>query len=115
MLRQAFWWDGMLSDCREAAGAAIPRQLEQARYQSPKHLFPTGKGLMPFACWAIDTITNQSPPAPDGSTSIIVSVDATTKWVEIGTIPVLDSHHTTQWVHDHIICRFGVPDVIRSD
>ena len=28
MLRQAFYWPGMLLDCREAASAALPRQLE---------------------------------------------------------------------------------------
>jgi hypothetical protein len=28
MLRQAFFWPGMLHDCREAAAAALPRQLE---------------------------------------------------------------------------------------
>jgi transposase InsO family protein len=28
MLRQAFFWPGMLHDCSEAAAAALPRQLE---------------------------------------------------------------------------------------
>ena len=70
---------------------------------------------MPFACWSIDTITNQSPPAPDGSTSILVCVDVTTKWAEVGTIPVLDSHHTAQWFHANVVCRYGVPQLVRSD
>ena len=46
---------------------------------------------MPFSVWAIDTLPHMSPPAPDGSTSVIVCVDCTTKWVEVGTVRTLDS------------------------
>ena len=28
LLRMAFYWPGMLHDCREAAAASLPRQLE---------------------------------------------------------------------------------------
>jgi hypothetical protein len=50
---------------------------------------------MPFGCWAIDSLPNLSPPAPDGSTAVIVCVDCTTKWVEVGTVRTLDSGHVT--------------------
>jgi hypothetical protein len=45
----------------------------------------------------------------------VVCVDTMTKWVEIGTIPVHDSRSTAGWFHEHIICRYGVPSVVRSD
>lgn len=70
---------------------------------------------MPFSSWSIDTIVNLSPPAPDGSTSVLVCVDTMSKWVEVGPIMTLDSLSTATWFHDHIVCRFGVPDVVRSD
>ena len=41
--------------------------------------------------WSIDTITNMQPPAPSGATSIIVAIDVCSKWIEIGTLPELNS------------------------
>ena len=105
----------MLHDCREAAQAALPYQLEQAKYRKPKYLHATEKGLMPFSVWSIDTLPHMSPPAPDGSTSVVIGVDCTTKWAEVGTVRTLDSQSLAQWFHEYIVCRFGIPAIVRSD
>ena len=55
------------------------------------------------------------PPAPDGAHDIIVAVDTFTKWVELGTVTRLDSTHVTQWFHANIVCRYGLPGLVRTD
>lgn len=52
--------------------------------------------------------------SPDGADHIIVAVDPFTKWVEASPISK-DSHNTANWFHKEIICRYGVPTVVRSD
>ena len=84
----------MLADCEEVAKASMPRQIEAARFPSPKYLFPTEKGVQPFQIWAVDTITNLTPPAPDGSTDVILAICTFSKWLEFGLLKNLDSHHT---------------------
>ena len=70
---------------------------------------------MPFSCWAIDTIIGLSPPAPDGSTAVVVCVDCVTKWAEVGIVQHVDSYHTARFFNDSVLCRYGVPRVVRSD
>ena len=55
------------------------------------------------------------PPSPRGEQHVIVAVDCFTKWVEVGILPSLDSHSTAQWFHDQVICRYGVPGLVRTD
>ena len=69
----------------------------------------------PFAVWSIDTIMQMSPPVPDGAHNILVAVDTFTKWVEIGTVPRLDLTHVTMWFHANIVCRYVLPDLVRTD
>lgn len=105
----------MLTDCIEVAFACYPRQQEKAKFRSPPYLFPTPKPHAPFRLWAVDCLTGLSPPAPDGSTDVILAVDPFTKWVEVGPLPNLDSHHTAEWFHREISCRYGLPAAVRSD
>ena len=56
-----------------------------------------------------------SPPAPDGAHDILVAVDTFTRWVEIGTVQQLDSTHVTRWFHANIVCRYGLPGLVRTD
>ena len=55
------------------------------------------------------------PAAPDGARDIIVAVDTFSKWVELGTVTRLDSTNVTRWFHANIVCRYGLPGLIRTD
>lgn len=46
---------------------------------------------------------------------MIVACDAFTKWVEAGPIASKSSSDTARWLHSEIVCRYGVPAVIRCD
>ena len=76
---------------------------------------PTDKGARPFMCWCIDTIVRLSPPAPNGAQDVLVCIDPFSRWIEIGAIPNLNSHEVAQWFHNEIVCRYGLPLIVRSD
>jgi Integrase core domain len=105
----------MRAQCELLASQSMPRVLELAKYKQPPYLYPTEKGSQPFAIWAVDTIVGLKPPAPNGGTHVLVCVDPFSKWVELAVMPELDSSNTATWFYDEIICRYGVPSVVRTD
>ena len=68
----------------------------------------------PFAQWGIDIIG----PFSLGKKQIrflIVAIDYFTKWVEAESVTMIGEAKVTSFVWKNIICRFGVPHVIKSD
>ena len=114
-LREQLFWQGMHTECIKYSAAHIARQKEAAKFPSPPYLIPTDKGARPFQMWCVDTIVRLSPPAPNGAQDVVVAVDPTTRWVELGAVPHLTSHEVTIWFHTEIVCRYGLPCVVRSD
>ena len=56
------------------------------------------------------------PPHPDtGATSVIVGGGNFGKWVEEAPLAKLDSHHTTVWLHDELVCRYGTPLAVHTN
>lgn len=70
---------------------------------------------MPFQVWCVDSLPNMTPEAPGGGTTVLIAIDAFSKWMEINYIKEHDSYHTAAWFHEHILCRYGTPSVVRSD
>ena len=68
----------------------------------------------PFAKWGIDYVTC-NPRSTGGHGYIIVAVDYFTKWAE--AMPTLseDGHTAAQFIFNHVISRFGVPQAIVTD
>eukprot|EP00253_Pinus_taeda_P035171 PITA_35171 len=68
----------------------------------------------PFAKWGIDYVTC-NPCSARGHGYIIVVVDYFTKWAE--AMPTLSEgdHTATQFLFNHVISRFGVPQAIVTD
>ena len=56
------------------------------------------------------------PPHPDtGTTSVVIGGDVFGKWVKGAPLAKLDSHHTTVWLHDELVCRYSTPLAICMD
>ena len=55
------------------------------------------------------------PAASNGTRDIIMAVDTFTKWVELETVTCLDSTNVTRWFHANIVCRYGLPGLVRMD
>ena len=50
-----------------------------------------------------------------GKYLIIVCVCTFSKWVEAEVLANRRSSTVARWVHSEVVCRFGTPQVIRSD
>lgn len=93
----------------------MARAKENVRFLQPPYLIPTWKGREPFQTVAVDSIVGLKPPAPDGSTNVILCVDTCSRFVEGGALTSLSSYETATWFHTNITCRYGLPAVVRSD
>ena len=70
----------------------------------------------PFLIWAIDSILGLYPPHPDtGTSSAVLGGDIFGKWVEGAPLAKLNSYHTTVWLHNKLVCRYGTPLTVHID
>nr|AAX94884.1 retrotransposon protein, putative, unclassified [Oryza sativa Japonica Group]AAX94911.1 retrotransposon protein, putative, unclassified [Oryza sativa Japonica Group]ABA92939.1 retrotransposon protein, putative, unclassified [Oryza sativa Japonica Group] len=69
----------------------------------------------PFRGWEIDMISMINPPSSKGHKFILVATDYFTKWVEAIPLKKVDSGDAIQFVQEHIIYRFGIPQTITTD
>ncbi|GJY34891.1 reverse transcriptase domain-containing protein [Tanacetum coccineum] len=69
---------------------------------------------LPFSQWGID-IVGPLPTAPGGARFLVVAIDYFTKWVEAKPLISTTGKHMEKFVWEHIVCRFGRPQVIISD
>ena len=65
--------------------------------------------------WAIDLIGQIYPPSSKGHKFILVATDYFTKWVEAITLKKVTSANMIDFVKEHIIYRFGIPQTITTD
>ena len=84
------------------------------KYNLSEEYVPTEKGIRPFEVVALDLITNL-PKTKRGNLHIIVSIDAFSKFVELGPIPTKHLVHIHKFLVERILCRHGCPSMIRTD
>lgn len=79
----------------------------------PAHLHPVIT-IGPFAKWGIDFMTC-NPRSTGGHGHIIVAVDYFTKWVEAMLTYSIDGKTMSQFLFNHVISSFRVPQAIFTD
>ncbi|GJX73192.1 reverse transcriptase domain-containing protein [Tanacetum coccineum] len=60
-------------------------------------------------------IVGPLPTAPGGARFLVIAIDYFTKWVEAKPLISTTGKHMEKFVWEHIVCRFGRPQVIISD
>jgi transposase InsO family protein len=68
-----------------------------------------------FRGWAIDLTGQIYPPSSKGHKFILVATNYFTKWVEAIRIKTLTSGNMIDFVNEHIVYRFGIPQTITTD
>ena len=69
----------------------------------------------PFRGWGIDLIGQIFPPSSKGHKFILVATDYFTKWVEAIPLKIVTSKNMIDFVREHIVYRFGIPQTITTD
>jgi len=69
----------------------------------------------PFRGWGIDLIGQIYPPSSKNHKFVLVATDYFTKWVEAIPLKNVTSKDMIEFVKEHIIYRFGIPQTITTD
>ena len=69
----------------------------------------------PFQGWRIDLIGQIFPPSSKGHKFILVAIDYFTKWVEAIPLKTVTSKNMIDFVREHIVYHFGIPQTITTD
>jgi hypothetical protein len=69
----------------------------------------------PFRGWGIDLIGQINPPSSKGHKFEFLATDYFTKWVEAIPLKKVTSENMIEFVKEHIIYRFGIPQTITTD
>ena len=105
----------MSHDCIVIAAASLASQTEKTKFKRPRYLFPTNKWAAPVWYYALDCFVGLTPAAPNGRTVVVIAIDLFTKWLEYCILAHLDSFHVAHFIHECIVCRYGVPTRLRVD
>ena len=71
--------------------------------------------LWPFRGWAMDMIGQINPPSSKGHQWVLAVTDYFTKWVEAVPMRSVASKDVINFVKEHFIHRFGIPQTITTD
>ena len=69
----------------------------------------------PFRGWGIDLIGQIFLPSSKVHTFILVATYYFTKWVEAIPLKTVTSKNMVDFVKEHIVYRFGIPQTITTD
>jgi hypothetical protein len=68
-----------------------------------------------FRGWGMDMIGKINPPSSKGHQYILAIMDYFTKWVEVIPIKTVTSKDVINFIKEHVIHRFGIPQTITTD
>eukprot|EP00253_Pinus_taeda_P030452 PITA_30452 len=113
ILRAGYFWPSIFKDCILVVRSCHECQIYQRKMRAPATPLHPVVTVGPFAKRGIDYVTCK-PRSAGGHGYIIVVVDYFTKWIE--AMPTLseDGHTAAQFLFNHVISRFGVPQAITS-
>nr|AAQ56323.1 putative polyprotein [Oryza sativa Japonica Group] len=113
--RAGYFWPTMLEDCFRYYKGYQDCQKFGAIQRAPASAMNPIIKPWPFRGWGIDMIGIINPPSSKGHKFILVATDYFTKWVEAIPLKNIDSLDAIQFVQEHIIYRFGIPQTITTD
>nr|AAX96273.1 retrotransposon protein, putative, unclassified [Oryza sativa Japonica Group]ABA93376.1 retrotransposon protein, putative, unclassified [Oryza sativa Japonica Group] len=103
----------MIKDVKVEIAAMI---ADDWRYDVHRYLSnPSQSASRKLRGWGVDMIVMINPPSSKGHKFILVATDYFTKWVEVIPLKKVDSRDAIQFVQEHIIYRFGIPQTITTD
>jgi transposase InsO family protein len=69
----------------------------------------------PFGGWGMDMIGKINPPSSKGHKYILAITDYFTKWVEAIPMKSVTLKDVINFIKEHVIHRFGIPQAITTD
>jgi hypothetical protein len=109
------YWLTMLEDCFEYyKGCQDCQKFGNIQRVPASTLSPIIKPW-PFIGWGIDLIGQINLPSSKGHKFVLLATDYFTKWVEAIPLKKVTSENMVEFVKEHIIYRFRIPQTITTD
>jgi ribonuclease HI len=109
------YWPTMLEDCFEYyKGCQDCQRFGNIQRVLSSTLNPIIKPL-PYRGWGIDLIGQINPPSSKEHKFVLLVTDYFTKWVEEIPLKRVTLENIVEFVKEHIIYRFGIPQTITTD
>ena len=113
--RSGFYWPSMLEDCFKYYRGCQDCQRFSAVQMAPADLLHPIVKPWPFRGWGMDMIGQINPPTSKGHKWILAATDYFTKWVEAVPLKNVTARDVVNFVREHIVYRFGIPQTITTD
>lgn len=112
---QGMYWPTMLKDCVEFAKRCQECQVRAGiQHVLASELYSIVKPW-PFRGWDLYLIGEFRPPSSKNQRYILVGIDYFIKWIEAIPFPNVGQEDVIEFIHKHIIYRFGIPETITTD
>jgi ribonuclease HI len=115
LFRCGLYWPSMLKDCIEFAKGCQECQKHASIQHVPANELHSVIKPWPFRGWALDLIGEIKPASSKNQRFILVGIDYFTKWIEAIASPNVDQEAVINFIQNHIIYRFGLPETITND
>jgi hypothetical protein len=109
------YWPTMLEDCFEYYKCCQDCQKFGNIQRVPASALNPIIKPWPFRGWGIDLIGQINPPSSKGHKFVLLATDYFSKWVEAIPLKKVTSENMVEFVKEHIIYRFGIPQTITID
>nr|XP_027090333.1 uncharacterized protein LOC113711367 [Coffea arabica] len=115
IMRTGYFWLTMEHDCIDFVRRCIKCQVHGDVIRAPPTELHGMAAPWPCSMWGMDVIGTIDPPASNGHRFILVAIEYFTKWVEAESFKHVTKKVVANFLKDHIICRFGVPETLITD
>jgi hypothetical protein len=113
--RSGYYWPTMLEDSfKYYKGCQACQRFEKIQMVPASVMNPIIKPW-PFRGWGMDMIGKINPPSSKGHQYILAIMDYFTKWVEAIHMKSVTSKDVVNFIKEHVIHRFGIPQTITTD
>nr|XP_027067612.1 uncharacterized protein LOC113693248 [Coffea arabica] len=115
IMRTGYFWLTMERDCIDFVRRCIKCQVHGDVIRAPPTELHSMIAPWPCSMWGMDVISTIDPPASNGHRFILVAIEYFTKWVEEESFKHVTKKVVANFLRDHIICQFGVPETLITD
>jgi hypothetical protein len=113
--RSGYYWPTMLEDSfKYYKGCQACQRFRKIQMVPLPVMNPIIKPC-PFRGWGMDMISKINPPSNKGHQYILAIMDYFTKWVEAIPMKSVTSKDDVNFIKEHVIHRFGIPQTITTD
>ncbi|GJU61626.1 reverse transcriptase domain-containing protein [Tanacetum coccineum] len=114
IMKLGYYWPSMHIDAKALIQRCEACQIHSLVSRKPKQEMTPITSAWPFSQWGID-IVGLLPIALGDAKFLVVAIDYFMKWDEAKPLVSIIGKHIEKFVWEHIVCRFGAPQIIISN